>query len=90
MAARGARAAKSSREGKSGGAAWDAFDYFRGSDEDKALGLFRLVEENGSAAEGALDWLDPDQARRIHRGMVTLRVVDQRLMALQRQGRVGF
>ncbi|HTE50490.1 MAG TPA: thiamine pyrophosphate-dependent enzyme [Kofleriaceae bacterium] len=87
--ARGARAARS-REGKSGGAAWDAFDYFRGSDEEKALGLFRLVDEDGSAPDAALAWLDADRARELYRGMVTIRVVDQRLMALQRQGRVGF
>jgi pyruvate dehydrogenase E1 component alpha subunit/2-oxoisovalerate dehydrogenase E1 component alpha subunit len=86
--AKGARAAKSSREGS--GAPWDGFEYFRGSDEEKALGLFRLVEEDGSAAEGALAWLDAEQARKLYRGMLTIRIMDQRLMALQRQGRVGF
>jgi pyruvate dehydrogenase E1 component alpha subunit/2-oxoisovalerate dehydrogenase E1 component alpha subunit len=92
--ARGARAPKSSREG--GGAPpeapdiYAAFEYFAGSEEEKALGLFRLVEEDGSFAAGALDWLDADAARRLYRGMLTIRVMDQRLMALQRQGRVGF
>ena len=92
--ARGARAQKSSREG--GGAPpeapdiYAAFDYFSRSEEEKALGLFRLVEEDGSVAAGALDWLDADAARRLYRGMLTIRVMDQRLMALQRQGRVGF
>ena len=92
--ARGARAPRSSREG--GGAPPEApdiygkFDYFSGSDEDKAQGLFRLVEEDGTVAAGALDWLDTEDARRLYRGMLTIRVMDQRLMALQRQGRVGF
>ncbi|HKE18498.1 MAG TPA: thiamine pyrophosphate-dependent enzyme [Kofleriaceae bacterium] len=95
--ARGARAARTSREGTSGGAppeapsaAWEAFAYFHGSEEDKATGLFRLVEEDGSASGAALEWLAADDARRLYRGMLTVRVMDQRLMALQRQGRVGF
>jgi pyruvate dehydrogenase E1 component alpha subunit len=67
-----------------------AFDYFRGSEEDKARGLFRLVDEDGSAAEASLAWLDAEQARRLYRGMLTIRIMDQRLMALQRQGRIGF
>jgi pyruvate dehydrogenase E1 component alpha subunit len=87
--AKGARAARKSGEGRSG-APWDAYDYFRGTDEEKALGLFGLVGEDGSAPDGALPWLDAELARRLYRGMVSLRVVDQRLMALQRQGRVGF
>jgi pyruvate dehydrogenase E1 component alpha subunit len=90
--ARGARAARSSssnrREG--GGAPWEAFDYFRAGDEDKALGLFGLVGEDGKVADGALAWLTADEARRLYRGMLTIRIMDQRLMALQRQGRVGF
>jgi pyruvate dehydrogenase E1 component alpha subunit len=88
--ARGARASRSSREDRSGGAPWDGFDYFRGSDEDKALGLFRLVDEDGSAPEESIAWLDAEQARALYRGMLTVRIMDQRLMALQRQGRVGF
>ncbi|HLU65826.1 MAG TPA: thiamine pyrophosphate-dependent enzyme, partial [Kofleriaceae bacterium] len=73
-----------------GGPPWDGFDYFRASDEDKALGLFRLVEESGAAAPGALDWLEPELARRLYRGMLTIRIVDARMMALQRQGRISF
>jgi pyruvate dehydrogenase E1 component alpha subunit/2-oxoisovalerate dehydrogenase E1 component alpha subunit len=91
--ARGARAARS-QEGKSGakggGPAWDAFEYFRGSDEDKAYGLFQLVGEDGTAPEAATAWIDAARARELYRGMLTIRIVDQRLMALQRQGRVGF
>ena len=69
----------------------DGFEYFRRSEEEKALGLFRLVDEQGQPAQpGALDWLDDQLGRRLYRGMLTIRVMDQRLMALQRQGRVGF
>jgi len=70
-------------------APWDGHDYFAGSDEDKALGLFQLVDESGKPT-GPLAWLDAELGRRLYRGMLTIRVMDQRLMALQRQGRVGF
>ena len=73
------------------GAPWEAFDYFRGTDEDKALGLLRLVNEDGTLGQpGAVDWLDREGARRLYRGMLTIRVMDERLMALQRQGRISF
>jgi pyruvate dehydrogenase E1 component alpha subunit len=72
-------------------APWDGFEYFRGGDEEKALGLFQLVDEGGQpVSPGALGWLDDELGRRLFRGMLTVRVMDQRLMALQRQGRVGF
>jgi pyruvate dehydrogenase E1 component alpha subunit/2-oxoisovalerate dehydrogenase E1 component alpha subunit len=79
------------RERRRGGAPWEGFDYFRGSDQDKALGLFRLVDEDGSAAPGAsFDWLSAELGRRLYRGMLTIRIMDERLMALQRQGRISF
>jgi pyruvate dehydrogenase E1 component alpha subunit len=70
-------------------APWDGHDYFRAGDEEKALGLFRLLDEGGQPV-GSLDWLDAELGRRLYRGMLTIRVMDQRLMALQRQGRIGF
>jgi pyruvate dehydrogenase E1 component alpha subunit/2-oxoisovalerate dehydrogenase E1 component alpha subunit len=90
--ARAARSAegRGGRGRTTGGAAWEHFDYFRGSDDEKARGLFQIVGEDGKADDAALAWLDPDRARELYRGMLTIRVVDQRLMALQRQGRVGF
>lgn len=72
-------------------APWDAFDYFSQSDEEKALGLFGLCGEDGAETRpGALDWLEPELAVSLYRGMATIRIMDQRLMALQRQGRIGF
>ena len=71
-------------------APWDGFDYFRGSDEEKALGLFQLVDERGGATGGDLSWLTPELGRRLYRGMLQIRVMDERLMALQRQGRISF
>ncbi|HVK75019.1 MAG TPA: thiamine pyrophosphate-dependent enzyme [Kofleriaceae bacterium] len=64
--------------------------YFDLDDEARARGLFRLVEEDGSAAAGDVAWVDRDLARRLFDGMLTIRVTDARMMALQRQGRIGF
>jgi pyruvate dehydrogenase E1 component alpha subunit len=65
--------------------------YFEGSDDAKARGLFQLVREDGSVIdEAALGWLDRALARRLFDGMLRIRVTDARMMALQRQGRIGF
>ena len=65
--------------------------YFELDDEAKARGLFQLVREDGTAVdEAALSGLDRTLARRLFEGMVRIRVTDARMMALQRQGRIGF
>ena len=68
-----------------------AFAYFDGSDDTKARGLFQLVREDGTPVdEAALATLDRALALRLFEGMVRIRVTDARMMALQRQGRIGF
>jgi len=65
--------------------------YFDGDDEAKARGLFQLVREDGTAVDAAaLASFPRDLARRLFEGMVRIRVTDTRMMALQRQGRIGF
>jgi pyruvate dehydrogenase E1 component alpha subunit/2-oxoisovalerate dehydrogenase E1 component alpha subunit len=61
------------------------------SDEDqaRATGLLSILREDGTAAK-AVPALDAAALREIYRGMVRIRIVDERLMALQRQGRIGF
>ena len=69
-----------------------ALSYFDGDDESKARGLFRLLAEDGSAAHDDRD-LDPyDRAlcTQLYEHMLRIRVTDARMMALQRQGRIGF
>jgi pyruvate dehydrogenase E1 component alpha subunit/2-oxoisovalerate dehydrogenase E1 component alpha subunit len=63
--------------------------YFDGDDETRARGLYQLLDEEGGLA-GELPWLDRALARRLYEGMLTIRVTDARMMALQRQGRIGF
>lgn len=68
-----------------------AFGYFDGDDRSKAFGLFQLIREDGTPVdEAALSQLDRELARRLFEGMVRIRVTDARMMALQRQGRIGF
>ncbi|MDB4961440.1 MAG: Branched-chain alpha-keto acid dehydrogenase, component, alpha subunit protein [Myxococcales bacterium] len=67
------------------------YAYFDGDDDAKARGLFQLVREDGTAVDdAALAALDRELARRLFEGMVRIRVTDARMMALQRQGRIGF
>ncbi len=54
------------------------------------LGLFRVVAENGVADPERVPRLPGDELRRMYRGMLTIRTMDERLLALQRQGRIGF
>ncbi len=63
--------------------------YFAGDDEARARGLYRLLDEGG-ALLADVPWLDRALARRLFEGMLTIRVTDARMMALQRQGRIGF
>lgn len=77
------QAATSSRAG--------ALAYFELDDETKARGLFQLMREDGSAIDdAALARIDRALARRMFEAMLRIRVTDARMMALQRQGRIGF
>jgi len=52
---------------------------------------FRLLQQDGSLCEGAeAPELDRDKALRIYRAMLVTRVLDERMMAAQRQGRLSF
>jgi len=65
--------------------------YFERDDEAKARGLYQLLAEDGTPVdEAALAGLDRPFARKLFEGMVRIRVTDARMMALQRQGRIGF
>lgn len=64
--------------------------YFAGDDEAKARGLYQLLDEDGHADPATITWLDRALARRLYEGMLLVRVTDARMMALQRQGRIGF
>lgn len=71
-----------------------AASYFELSAEDRALGLFRMLGEDGRPARGVTDQdlapFDAALCERLYRGMLQIRIMDERLMTLQRQGRIGF
>ncbi|MSP59151.1 MAG: thiamine pyrophosphate-dependent dehydrogenase E1 component subunit alpha [Myxococcales bacterium] len=48
------------------------------------------MDDHGVADPDRVPSLTPEDWLRIYRGMVLIRVMDERLMALQRQGRIGF
>jgi pyruvate dehydrogenase E1 component alpha subunit len=67
--------------------------YFAADHETKARGLFRILEEDGSVAAHAATQFatfDRELCLRLFSGMLRIRVTDARMMALQRQGRIGF
>ncbi|RDB43025.1 thiamine pyrophosphate-dependent dehydrogenase E1 component subunit alpha [Halomonas sp. DQ26W] len=52
---------------------------------------FRLLQQDGTLFEGAeAPELDKEKALRIYRAMLVTRVLDERMLAAQRQGRLSF
>jgi pyruvate dehydrogenase E1 component alpha subunit len=62
------------------------------SDEEyaRATGLVQILDEEGRADPARLPQLAPAELVRIFRGMVQSRLLDTRLLPMQRQGRIGF
>lgn len=56
--------------------------------KDDPLGLYRVLADDGSTTEKPL--IDDATLLRAYREMKRLRVLDARMMLLQRQGRIGF
>jgi pyruvate dehydrogenase E1 component alpha subunit/2-oxoisovalerate dehydrogenase E1 component alpha subunit len=55
-----------------------------------ALSLVQILREDGSADAARVPELSNEQLVRLYRGMLLIRVMDERLLAMQRQGRIGF
>ncbi len=59
--------------------------------DEFSIPTYRVLSQEGRLFEGAeAPDLDRDQARRIYRAMIATRVLDERMMAAQRQGRLSF
>ncbi len=70
-----------------------AHPYFSLDHDRKARGLFRVLQEDGSIEPGSepiAAALERQECRDLFAGMLRIRVTDARMMALQRQGRIGF
>ncbi|WP_110650793.1 thiamine pyrophosphate-dependent dehydrogenase E1 component subunit alpha [Salinicola peritrichatus] len=59
--------------------------------DDIHIPLFTLLKPDGKPyAGGATISLDEEKARRVYRAMLYTRILDERMMAAQRQGRLSF
>ncbi|MDN3555008.1 thiamine pyrophosphate-dependent dehydrogenase E1 component subunit alpha [Halomonas maura] len=59
--------------------------------DEFSIPTYRVLSQEGRLFEGAeAPELDRDQARRIYHAMIATRVLDERMMAAQRQGRLSF
>ena len=76
---RRSRKAKASAAAVTRGPAWS---YFEGDPEDKARGLFQLVAEDGSFDPADVGHISKQQALALFRGMVSIRIIDERMIAL--------
>lgn len=69
----------------------ESIEVWKPEDEARARGLFQILDEQGRTLPGAkLPALDGEALRRIYRGMLRIRLVDEKMHNLQRQGRIGF
>lgn len=58
--------------------------------EEIHIPLFALLRPDGTTDDAGSSSLDEETARRIYRAMLYTRVLDERMMAAQRQGRLSF
>ncbi len=59
--------------------------------DDPALALKQFLREDGTALdESAIPKIANAELGRMLRGMLTIRIMDERLLGMQRQGRIGF
>ncbi|MDX2024613.1 MAG: thiamine pyrophosphate-dependent enzyme [Deltaproteobacteria bacterium] len=55
-----------------------------------ATGIIQILDENGKADPARVPALSAAEHKRLYAGMLQSRLLDDRLMPLQRQGRIGF
>ena len=58
--------------------------------DDPALGLRRVIGDDGSAAADADPFLEDATLLAMHRELLKIRRIDERMLGKQRQGKVGF
>ena len=58
--------------------------------DDPTLGLLAVIRDDGRTDPGTDPFLAPDVLLRIYREMRRVRILESRMVALQRQGRIGF
>jgi pyruvate dehydrogenase E1 component alpha subunit/2-oxoisovalerate dehydrogenase E1 component alpha subunit len=67
----------------------DAVEVWSDEDQARATGLIQILAPDGKLT-GPAPKLEPALLRELHRGMLRARILDDKMMHLQRQGRIGF
>ncbi len=67
----------------------DTVEVWTDEDQARATGLAQILAPDGRVV-GALPELDAAALRELHRGMLRARLLDERMLHLQRQGRIAF
>jgi len=62
----------------------------KAGETELATSLVQVLSEDGKADPDQVPELEPAELVRMYEGMLTSRLLDDRLMPLQRQGRIGF
>jgi pyruvate dehydrogenase E1 component alpha subunit len=76
---------------RAGAAGSDQFtEVWTDNEEAAATGLYQILDESGRADPARVPALSPEELRQMYAGMLRSRLLDQRLLPLQRQGRIGF
>ena len=72
-----------------GDVASESVEVWTDEDEARARGFFQLLDEDGNLKVTA-PRLDGELLRGVFRSMLRIRLLDEKMMTLQRQGRIGF
>lgn len=68
----------------------DFVEVYSDDDHARAVGLASILSPDGQALPARIPSVEPGTWLAIYRGMLLIRMLDERLMTMQRQGRVGF
>jgi pyruvate dehydrogenase E1 component alpha subunit/2-oxoisovalerate dehydrogenase E1 component alpha subunit len=68
----------------------DFVEIYSDADYARATGLWSILSADGRARSSEVPPLEPADWLAMYRGMLLIRMLDERLMTMQRQGRVGF
>ena len=82
-------AAKPFSKVRSGQSQAESVEAFTDADEAQATGLQQILDENG-LTHASVPALSPPELVRMYQGMLRSRLLDEHLLTMQRQGRIGL
>ena len=74
---------------RSGQSQAESIEAFSDADEARATGLQQILDENG-LTHATVPALSPPELVRMYQGMLRSRLLDEHLLTMQRQGRIGL